>query len=94
MKENDSAFNIYNPYDESPQLPQEIGERLVAAAPAGYVKVSVEGDRILEPVTADKNRLDVLIDQYHSSIVLVRTSGGFDVYAPEIFAKGRHGENN
>jgi len=91
MTEAGPSFDTYDPYD--PQPPQAIAERLVSEPQAGYVKVSAEGERILEPVTADKSRLDFLIDQYGSTVVLVQSDSGYDVYVPEIFAKGKRSEN-
>lgn len=91
MEEVKPPFDIYDPYD--PQPPRAIAERLVKEPAPGYVKVSSEGERILEQVTVDKNRLDILVDQYGASAVLVQTSSGFDVYVPEILAKGKRSED-
>ena len=95
MEQKKNTFDTYDPYDPDRfQLPAPIAERLVTEVQEGYVKVSTEAEDILRPVTAERNRLDFLIDQYGSTVVLLQVQGGFEVYVPEIFAKGKTRDDN
>lgn len=79
--------HVYDPYDTNPQIPPALAEHLVTEVPEGYVKVGVEGERILEPVTADKSRLDILVEQYNPMLRLIQIDGGYEVYIPEMFKR-------
>lgn len=92
MEQGKPTFDTYDPYEAGPQIPPALAEYLATEVPAGYVKVKIEGERILEPVTAEKNRLDMLIEEFNPMLRLVKIDGGYEVYIPEMFTKGQNSE--